>query len=206
MDLYGQLLTRTDVYLLASIRLGGIFVTSPVFGSRYVPTQWKAAFSMLVALVVLPLVPAPPGGPPATLWAWGAMAVKELAVGLILGYVANLVFVAVQVGGELLDIEVGFGIVNIIDPQSGQPIPLIGNFQQLLAFLIFLIINGHHLLIATLVQSFQAIPLGLAVAGPGVEAALISFFAAMFLAGVKLAAPVIGALFLANVALVMTTN
>ncbi len=199
-DLASLVISRADLYLLSALRLGGLFFTSPVFGSRYVPGAWKTAFGVVLAAMILPLVP-DPGNLPQTLPGWTLVALKELAVGLVMGYVANLVFVAIQVAGGFMDIEVGFGITNIVDPQTGQALPLIGNFHQLLAFLIFLLTNGHHFLIAALIRSFQLVPVGAAVAGVTTREALVTFFAAMFVTGVKLAAPVIGALFLANLAL-----
>ncbi|MCL5677315.1 MAG: flagellar biosynthetic protein FliR, partial [Firmicutes bacterium] len=165
--------------------------------------SWVVVISIVVvilAVLVLPLVPDPAKLPP-DLSGWALAALKEVAVGLVMGYVANLVFVAAQVAGGFLDIEVGFGITNIIDPHTGQSLPLVGNFLQLLAFLLFLLTNGHHLLIAALVKSFHVIPVGEAVAGPNARDALVAMFGAMFATGVKLAAPVIGALFLANLAL-----
>ena len=201
MDLLGQALTKFDLFWLIAFRISGIFYAAPIFGTRYVPAQWKIGFSLLLSLIVLPLVPAPPGGIPGELLAWLMVAAKELGVGLLIGMISNLLFIAVQTGGQLLDQEMGFGITNVLDPQSGTSLPMIGNFQYLLALLIFLTMNGHHFLLAAVVRSLQAIPVGgSSLSGPLYEVVLGSF-SNMFLTAVKLIAPVMGALFLTNVAL-----
>lgn len=201
MDILDQALAKFDLFWLIAFRISGIFYAAPIFGTRYVPAQWKIGFSLLLSLIVLPLAPAPPGGIPQELFPWLTIAVKELGIGLLIGFISNLLFIAVQTGGQLLDLEMGFGITNVLDPQSGTSIPMIGNFQYLLAMLVFLSLNGHHFLIAALVRSLQTIPAGgSTLSGPLYEAVLGSF-SNMFLTAVKLSAPVMGALFLTNVAL-----
>lgn len=201
MENLSAALVKFPVFLLIAFRIGGILFTSPVFGSRYLPTQMKAGFSLLLAMILLPLVPAPALGSDTTLFVWAAEALKELAVGLILGYAANLVLVAVQLSGQLLDIEVGFAIVNIVDPHTGQSAPLIANYQQILAMLIFLLTNAHHYFLAALARSFQIIPVGGAVFGAGLNTVIVNLFAGLFVTAVKLSVPILAALFLTNVAL-----
>ncbi len=201
MDALSAALVKFPVFLLLTFRIGGILFVSPVFGSRYLPAQMKAGFSLLLAMILLPLVPAPDLSADVTLYGWAAEALKELAVGLILGYVANLVLVAVQLAGELLDIEVGFAIVNIVDPHTGQSAPLISNYQQLLAMLVFLLTNSHHYFLAALARSFEIVPVGGAIFATELNTAVVNLFAGLFVTAVKLAVPVLAALFLTNVAL-----
>lgn len=201
MDLYAQAVERFPVFMLIAMRTGAILFVSPVFGARFVPAQWKVVFTILLSLLILPLVASPAGGTPGDLLPWAAAAVKELAVGLLLGFIANLVLAAVQAAGELLDINLGFGIANILDPQSGQTVPLMGNFHQVLAMLVFLTVNAHHVFLSALVTSFQVVPLGAAQAEPGLRDAVLQMFAGLFVTALKLAAPVLGALFITDFAL-----
>lgn len=201
MDGFFSALANFPAFLLITARMGGMLFTSPVFGSRYLPAQAKAALSLILALIVLPLVPLAEFNAGSSAVNWTVSALKELAVGLVLGYAANLVLAAVQLAGQLMDLEVGFGIVNLIDPHTGQSSPLIANFFQLLAMLLFLLTNSHHYFLVALIKSFKVIPLGMAVFGPGLNAGLTRLFVGLFVTAVKLAAPVLAALFLTNVAL-----
>ena len=86
--------------------------------------------------------------------AWGL----EVLIGYTLGFVAYVIFAGIQLAGQMMDMQMGFGIVNVIDPQSGTQVPLIGNFQYLVAIMVFLGINGHHLLLRALNDSYHFIP------------------------------------------------
>lgn len=200
MDLYQLLFSRFDLFLLVAVRTSGVFFTAPPFAARQLPVQWRAAFGLMVALVLLPIVPLP-AALPVTLIPWAAWAVREAAVGLAIGWTVNLTFAAVQLGGQLLDTELGFGIVSVIDPQSGQQMPLVGNFQYLLSLMVLLLINGHHLILSALAKSFQVVPVGAVVLRPSLTDTVAVLSSGVFLTAFKLAAPVLGAGFVTSVAL-----
>lgn len=189
-----------EQFVLVLVRVSGITIAAPIFGTRYVPAPVKAALSLVLALVLFPVVP-PAVVDAANTWAYALTAGAELAVGLVIGYAAMLVFMAIQLAGQLIDMELGFGITNVIDPQYGVQIPLAGNYLYLLAMLIFLLTNGHHFLLAVLVRSFETIPAGKIVLVGETTQALVRLFGQMFLAGVKISAPILGTLFLTSVAL-----
>ncbi|MEW6723388.1 MAG: flagellar biosynthetic protein FliR [Bacillota bacterium] len=200
MDLLSLVAARYDLFFLVFLRIAGVFVGAPVIGSRYLAPQAKVALALAVALLVLPAASEPPGGLPASLLPYLLIGLKEIAVGLVIGWAAHLVFSAVQVAGQMLDMEMGFGMVNVIDPQFGIQLPLIGNFQYILAIMIFLATNGHHFLLAALVDSARSLPVGAALLG-NLPGAMVAMVAAMFVNAIKLAAPVLGTLFLTNVCL-----
>lgn len=200
MDLYQLLLGRFDLFLLVAARTAGVFFAAPPFAARQIPAQWRAAFGLMVALVLLPVVPVP-ASLPETLLPWAAWAAREAAVGLAIGWTVNLTFAAVQLGGQLLDTELGFGIVSVLDPQTGQQMPLVGNFQYLLALMVLLLTNGHHLIIAALAKSFQVVPVGGEVLRPSLMDTVSILSNGVFLTAFKLAAPVLGAGFVTSVAL-----
>jgi len=118
-----------------------------------------------------------------------------------MGLAAGLVFMAVQVAGEVIDWEMGFAIVNVLDPAYGTPMPLVGSFLYLLSLLIFLELDGHHLVLGGLAKSIQAVPPGQVMLGGDLYDLLFRAFARMFLAGVEISAPVLGALFVTSVVL-----
>ncbi|MHB0886713.1 MAG: flagellar biosynthetic protein FliR [Bacillota bacterium] len=211
MDLTQLVLNRMDTYLLIVARTSGIFSVAPFLGSKYIPATVRAAMALLVSLMLLPLVPVAPVGADNLIGYTAALA-TEAVIGLAIGYASLLVLVGVQVAGQILDLDMGFSIVNVVDPHLNLESPLMGNFQYLLGLLFFLTVNGHYWLFAALTQSFKALPLGAAGllgsgltgatgAGAAVVGQLVDMFAQMFAVAVKLALPILAGLFLTTVAL-----
>jgi len=189
------------VFLLVLARVSAIFAATPVLGGRDVPVQLKAGLALILALVLLPVVAAPPQGVPAHLWAYGLWVLGEVGVGLLLGFAALLLFVAAQVAGQIIDFELGFGIVNVIDPEFGHQLPLVGSFKNLLALLVFLGLNGHHVVIRALAGSFRVLPPGQARWAPELTGNVVGLLGQLFVFALQLAAPVMAAIFLVNLAL-----
>ena len=107
-------------FLLMLVRMSGLFVTAPFFGSRNVPGRIRMSLAFMCALLLFPMVFRPELVIPDTLLPFAFMVIKELLVGLVMGFTAYLFFTAVQMAGQLLDMQIGFGIVSVFDPQSGQ--------------------------------------------------------------------------------------
>ena len=100
-----------------------------------------------------------------------------------------------------MDMQVGFAIVNVVDPTSGQQIPLIGSFLYNLAVIILLVTNGHHMILAGLIESFRAVPLAGIEANISLALIIANFTGTIFLAGMKIAMPITFAILLTNVGL-----
>lgn len=118
-----------------------------------------------------------------------------------MGLIVAMVVGAVYFAGQLLDVPVGFSMVNVIDPQTGEQTPLLAQFHFVLAILILFIVNGHHTLLLALAHSFALIPVGeVGTIGSSVDV-FIKSFGKIFALGLRIALPVIGALFVTDVAL-----
>jgi flagellar biosynthetic protein FliR len=186
--------------LLIILRVSGIIVVAPVFGHRSVPSMLKAGLILLISIVLLPTVAAPVDIPP-ELWAMSGMLIKEIAAGLMIGFASLLLFIAIQFAGNLIGLQMGFGIVNVIDPNSQEQVPLIGEFQFLLAMLIFLSLDGHHMVLSAIAGSFAVIPLG-KITFTQISAEIITRAVVDTIAlAIKLGAPCIVTLFLLDVSL-----
>ncbi len=189
-----------QIFLLVFVRTIGVLATAPIFGHRAVISQTKAGFAFVLAIALFPVVPITIEVS-THLIPYVFVVVKELVMGLMFGYVARLVFVAVQFAGEMIGIDIGFGVVNVIDPMSEEQISIIGTFKNLIALVTFLLIDGHHIVIQALAQSFSMVPLGGIQLTEMLAKGLISMTAGVFVMAIKLAAPVIVALFLTSLAL-----
>ena len=192
---------KTDVFLLIMARMGGIFLIGPVFSNRVIPRQVKVLLTLAFTIIMFAGLQLKTPVIPTNLGPFTVYLVSEMVIGLIIGFVAQFTFAAVQFAGQAIDMQIGFGIVNVIDPVYGTQAPLIGSFQNLLALLLFLTTNSHHYMIAALYQSYARIPIfGLAV-GKEVSQVMIDLFGTMLITGLKLAIPVVGAIFVAEMAL-----
>lgn len=201
MDIYALLSNQLGFFLLIFIRVSGIFTTAPIFGSRNFPVYAKAGLSLIIAYILMPMVYTTTAVVPDQLLLYVFVLASELLIGLILGWVSSLIFSAVQMAGQLLDMQIGFGIVNVIDPQFGQQVPLVGNFKYILALLTFLVTNGHHVLLSALFNSFKLVPVTGVVFHTSLSELIVNLIFAVFITALKISLPVLVALLLTDVAL-----
>ncbi|NLN16009.1 MAG: flagellar type III secretion system protein FliR [Firmicutes bacterium] len=185
---------------LVFTRLSGLIVTAPLFSYRNVPILLKMAFASLLAAILFPYA-MPPSTAEFLSLSYFLQVLEELALGLALGFVASLSLQAIYLAGQLMDVPMGFGMVNILDPQLGVQVPIMARFYNIVAILVFLGVNGHHMVLMALMRSFELLPIGQVSWGPGVVMALVRGFAWMFVLGVKIALPIMGAIFLTDIAL-----
>jgi len=200
MDFYELLQGHAAVFLLLLTRVSGIFIISPFFGSLNIPVYFRAAASFAFTLVLFPVVDNVQGvEAPATVLGYTGAVLSELFVGWLIGFIAYISFATITMAGKVMDMQVGFAIVNVMDPTSGQQMPLIGSFLYNLGVIVFLVTNGHHMIISALFESFKLVPiLG---ASPDLSLPLIiaRFTTGIFLTGMKIAMPVTFAILLVNV-------
>ncbi|WP_054260262.1 flagellar biosynthetic protein FliR [Propionispora sp. 2/2-37] len=201
MDIFSMMEGQLGVFLLIFTRVSGMFVTAPVFGSRNLPVYAKAGLALALTYILFPLFFNTDIQIPDAILPYSLLVLKEFVVGLLLGFVSSMVFYTVQMSGHLLDMQIGFGIVNTIDPTNGQQIPLVGNFKYILALLIFLAINGHHVLLAALFSSFKMIPLTQVILHNTLADIFVDIISQSFVIAFKICIPVIVALLLMDIAL-----
>lgn len=190
-----------ESFLLVLARLSGLFLVAPIFSSRQIPNRVKALILVVLSAAMAYFIPVKYAFTiPNAAYFIAALAV-EIIVGFTMGFVAYVVLAAIQLAGQIMDMQMGFGIVNVVDPQTGTQIPLMGNLTQVLALLIYLGIDGHHYLLQALAQSYQVIPvLGLHF-NSGLWDLLLEITVYMFVIGVKIALPFLAALLTADVAM-----
>ena len=191
-----------DGFLLVFVRVTGLFVVSPVFGRQNIPAYFMIGFSFFMAVVLSYTIPVPDTGSYNRLFAFILLVVKEFIIGLVLGYLSYLITTAIYLAGQMIDMHIGFGMVNVLDPVSNIQIPVTPDFYFILTVLMFLAIDGHHLLIYTLADSFSRFPVGSAVVieKPLLDS-IVRLFGSVFVISFKIAAPVTAAILVVDVAL-----
>lgn len=186
-------------FLLILFRCTGFFMLTPIFGRKEIPALGRIGIASLVSYFAYNIVPDIDfGGQILNLL---ILVLKEITVGISMGYITLLMFSSLYLAGEVIDMEMGFGIVNVIDPQSNTQVPLMGNFYYILTLIIFLTVNGHHVLISAIFKSYDVIPLGKAVFGESFFNAITTSFRDMFIIGAKVSLPIVAIIFVTDFAL-----
>lgn len=182
------------------VRVLALLGTMPVFGQRGVPARVKVALAFLIALAAqasLPVMPVLPLDSPA---AW-LLLVQQLLVGLSLAFAVRIVFTAIEFAGELIGLQMGLNYAGFFDPATGGQATAVSRFFGISVSWLFIVVNGHLLLVAAVVQSFRAFPVGpepfafLRAVQPQVWGAEI------FALGLWIALPLVAMLLFANLVL-----
>jgi flagellar biosynthetic protein FliR len=170
---------------------------------RNVPAQLKVGLSFFMSVLIL--MSLGDGVSVATDGTYLLLIIREILAGLLIGFLAYLFFVVVQIAGSFIDLQLGFGIANVIDPMTGAQSPILGNFKFMIAVLIFLSINGHHFLIDGIMRSYEWVPLSNPLFSQIYKGEITEFlirtFAETFKLAFQMAAPLVVAMFLTDVAL-----
>jgi flagellar biosynthetic protein FliR len=161
----------------------------------------KMGFILMLSITVFPMLDATRLPNPESSLGLALYLIVELLVGLAIAFATRLVFTAVQIAGTMVDFQMGFGVVNVIDPQTETQVSVTAQFQNIIAILIYLALNAHHTTISALVESFHLINPHQMSFGTGTAAYLLKLFADTFVVAVKIAAPIMAILFFISVGL-----
>ena len=186
-------------FLLIFIRVGVILFILPFFNSRSIPNLCKVGLTLIIALLLHPLTAKQLTAFPTTVLGIAHLIVGELVVGMILGLVVQVFFEGVRIMGQLVGFQTGFAITNILDPQSGTQVSILSNMAYLMAMVLFLVLNGHHILLNALRESFEIVHVGGLNLSRHMLPELVKHVGEMFIIGIKIGAPAIAALIFTKV-------
>ncbi len=178
-------------FVIILSRMAGLFYSAPFFSSSSFNIRAKTLFSFIATLLFFPVLPIPPYPSSAGLALFLAVCGLEMAVGLLMGLMLNFVFAGIQLGGEIMGFEIGYSMIQSIDPTTMIQTNLLAVFWNLIAMALFLVLNAHHLVVGLLVRSYEIVPVGgLVFRQRGIDF-LISHSTEVFLIGIRLAAPIL---------------
>ena len=190
---------QIELFFLVLLRVSTIVVMIPILGDRTTPVRVKGGLAIFITLLVLPSVDPAAGAD--DLFALGLRMGGEVLIGIILGFACRLAFTGIQMAGQLVGFQIGFSIVNIIDPLTSEQVSIVAELQYLFAGLLFLGVNGHHMLIQAVSESYSVLPvLGFHMTGELAQS-LVDLSRNMFVIAVKISAPIVVALLFANIGL-----
>jgi len=190
--------------LLGTARATGFVALAPPFNSRTIPMPVKGAFAL--ALSVLLSTQIAPTLPEITTGFLMVTAVTEALIGAALGFVVQVLFTAVQMAGDLIDVTGGFSLQPAYDPLAMTQNASIGRLHYLLASTLLFTSGGHLMIVKGFATSYQGLPVGGDVPTDQIGSVLVTAFSMMFLAALQIAGPMVAVLLLADVALALLSR
>ncbi len=200
IQLVTQLPLFLPVYVLVLFRVGGLMITAPLFGSSAIPVRIRVGMAAVISLVLFPLVV--PGAPLHLSLKDALLGVAgETMIGLVMGLALSLLLVGTGLGGMVAGQQAGLAMGRVYNPMTNADSTVFGTAFTLVFQTVFIVVGGHRALMSALLDTFEVIPLISFRAGPAMIELLVALLTSAFVLGLKLAAPVLIALFLTTVTL-----
>lgn len=190
------------VGLVIFVRITGIFLTAPFLKSNAIPPLVKIMSAVILAIIINSSLWNQQPTLEFHLWYLVFLVMKEFLVGMMIGFAANTVFYAARMAGGLIDQDMGFQTATLFDRDAGAP-TLVGELKDLIALMVFLILDGHHYLIEGLFISVKAIPLTTMEITTSTMTLFTNMAISVLVLAIKMASPVLIALFLTNLSLAL---
>lgn len=206
MDILSISYPDYKTFVLILIRVSAILLMFPFFNARVIPVLTKAGLALMITIVLFPVIHTKMVEFPDTLIGMVQLIIAELIAGMILGLLVQVFFEGIRIMGQMVGFQTGFAITNIIDPQSGVQVSIFANMAYLVAIIFFLLLNGHHLLLSALKESFEIMPAGSLGLNGEMFTKLMNIYGDMFVIAVKIGAPAIAALLFTNMAFGLITK
>ncbi len=185
--------------LVIGLRVSGLMLFAPFFGHASIPPRIKAVLIIAITAVLYPVYS--PHLQAVTISSWPVLVASETVVGIGMGVATNLVFEAAQVAGQVLSVQMGYSLVNILDPNTQVDSTVVAFLHQSIAMLIFLGLDVHHWILRAVANSFEYLPPGTATLNPLFVHGVLHEGAIVLELGIQIAAPVLSATLLADIVL-----
>jgi len=195
-----QIFEQIPMFVLVMFRMAGLIVLAPLMGSVTVPNKVKVLMVLVLSMAIFPLVP-PIVYAPNSLLGLSVAVAGEMLIGISIGFVLLLLFVGIQFGAELVSYQMGFSMAQLIDPMTDISTTVLSQFYLLLGTLLYVLMDGHLILIKSLAQTFQTIPLLGGFNGLPVLKVCVVVITEAFKLGIRIAGPALVALFLEALAM-----
>lgn len=178
------------IFLLASCRTAGVIFFNPIFGRKGVPNIMKVGLSLAIAMFAVFQLGTTQVINYSAIEFIGAM-LQGFIIGIVIGFIMSMFLSVFQLGGELIDMQMGLSMASMYDPATKANISVTGNLLTSMYILIFFISNAHLALFTVVIKSFQVIPLGIGQISDQVAVFFIELMYYIFVYAVQLAIPII---------------
>lgn len=187
------------------VRILAWLSVDPMLGNRSAPVSVRVAFGFVLTLAVAPVLPEMPKVPLVS-GEGILLLVQQIVIGLCLGFILRLVFAAVEFAGQFMGLQMGLSFATLFDPVNGAQTPVLAQFMVLLTILILFASNGHHLVVAAVVESFQQVPVSAEPLSSRGFAMILHWSSSLFSTGLQIALPVTAAVLASNLAIGMMSR
>lgn len=195
-----QLSAWLAAFFFPLTRILGLLVAAPVFNTAAVPNVVVLVFGLAIGFAVMPVLPPMPDIPAGS-WIGLAIILQQFLIGVFMGFTVRVVFLAVDLAGDLIGLQMGLSFAVFYDPRGTGNTPVITEFLGLLTSLLFLAMNGHLLLLQALAESFVLLPVGTAPFAAKGIGVMLAWAGTLFSAGVLISLPLVAAVLIANIAM-----
>lgn len=185
-----------EVFLLIFVRITTFIYVAPFFSIKNVPQKVKVGFSLFLAIIIFQVIPADISYNGVI--GFAGLLVKEAMVGLIVGFFANVSYYIINFAGQMIDMEIGFSMVNQLDPVSNVQTTITSNYYSYIVMLLMLVANLHHYVIRALVDTYKVIPLGKAIINPNLYLLMLDFMKEYFIIGFRIVLPIFAGILIVN--------
>jgi flagellar biosynthetic protein FliR len=206
MEIFPSSYQELEWFLLILIRVSVILFMFPFFSARAIPVFSKAGLALIISVILLPVINHKMLVFPDSLWGLAQVMMAEMIVGMTLGLMVQMFFEGVRIMGQFVGFQTGFAIANILDPQSGAQVSILSNMAYLMAMVLFLMLNGHHIVLSAIRESFEIINVGGLSLQREIFQKIVRTSADMFVIAIRIGAPAIGALLFVKVVLGLITK
>ncbi len=196
MDFFIVLFRSFETNILVFARILSIFAFTPILSRRNVPVMVRVILSIFITLIVIMVVQPDPVDSGTQAGIYLMMILREVFIGLTLGFITNMFFNTVQVAGEIMDMQSGLGMAKVFDPETNIQMSIIGSIISFMMYLYFFATNSHMSYIQLFVISFDTLPVGEGGFNPDLGYNIVSYFSVLLAMVTKLAMPIIAAAFI----------
>ena len=202
---YDQLVNELVWYLLPIFRVAAFVMAAPILSTAMIPMNVRMIISIAITIAIFPSLTPDNSIDPVSL-EMVYLIFQQILIGVSLGFVMQFIFAAVVMGGQVIGMQMGLGFAQMMDPQTGVSVPVVSQFYNIIAVLLFLSINGHLVLIQVLSESFNFLPIGGAGMPLSALESLVYFSAWIFSGALIMVLPAVVALLMINMVMGVITR
>jgi flagellar biosynthetic protein FliR len=193
-----HILTLLPAFAVVLTRVSGLMLTAPLFSLSVIPPQVKAGLAALISLIVFPIVRPTMGALPDNLLSLTIACSGELMVGLVIGLAVNLLMTGVQLAAQMASQQMGLGLARVFNPALGAQSDVMEQFYVMFATVLFLLLNGHLLVLGAVLDSFKSLPPLAVTVRPEAFEVLVGLLGGAYVMALKVAAPTLVVFFLVS--------
>ena len=195
-----QIFDQVPVFVLVLFRLGGMLALAPLLGSTAIPVKIRLMLVLVLSFAVFPLVK-PVTAVPNSLIGLAVAVGGEILIGVTMGFALSLLFMGIQLGAEMISYQMGLAMARLVDPMTEVSTTALSQFYLLLTVLIYVLENGHLILISRLAYTFQTVPLLSGFEPQPAKDMCVVIITESFQLGIRICGPAVVALFLSSLAM-----